>query len=128
MPSTDGPPHVLVIDDDPAVGAIYRAALELDGFSVTMATNGHDGLQIIETSRPQIVVLDILMPVMDGWEVLARVRALENPPPVIVATASAVSSRALAAGAAAWYSKTTSLSFLRQECRRLAAKPDQPGH
>jgi CheY-like chemotaxis protein len=108
-----------VIDDDPAVGAIYRAALELDGFSVTVATNGHDGLQQMLDSRPHLVILDILMPVMDGWEVLGRLQALEGPPPVIVATAAEVSSRALAAGAAAWYSKATSLSHLREACRRL---------
>jgi CheY-like chemotaxis protein len=122
MPGTPESPRVLVIDDDPAVGAIYRAALELDGFSVTMATNGHDGLRMIQASRPNIVVLDILMPVMDGWEVLTRVRALADPPPVIVATAAAVSARALDAGAAACYSKTTSLSYLREACRRLVSE------
>jgi two-component system response regulator MprA len=113
-----------VIDDDPTVGAIYRAALELDGFSVTVATNGHDGLQQILDDRPHLVILDILMPVMDGWEVLGRVQALETPPPVIVATAAGVSSRALAAGASAWYSKATSLSHLREACRRLLSGPD----
>jgi CheY-like chemotaxis protein len=122
MPGTPESPRVLVIDDDPAVGAIYRAALELDGFSVVTATNGHDGLQMIQASRPNIVLLDILMPVMDGWEVLARVRALADPPPVIVATAAAVSARALDAGAAACYSKATSLSYLREACRRLLSE------
>jgi len=124
MPGTTGPSRILVIDDDAAVGAIYRAALELDGFSVTVATNGHDGLQQILGSRPHLVILDILMPVMDGWEVLGRLQALEGPPPVIVATAAEVSSRALAAGAAAWYSKATSLSHLREACRRLLTGSD----
>jgi DNA-binding response OmpR family regulator len=110
---------VLVIDDDPTVGAIYRAALELDGFTVTVATNAHEGWEVILACRPHLVILDILMPVMDGWEVLARVRALDDPPPVIVASAAAASSRALAAGAAAWYSKATSLSRLREACREL---------
>ncbi|HXB53965.1 MAG TPA: response regulator [Vicinamibacteria bacterium] len=113
------PSRILVIDDDPAVGALYRAALELDGFSVTVTSNGHDGIQQILESRPHLVILDILMPVMDGWEVLGRLRTLEAPPPVIVATAAEVSSRALAAGATAWYSKATSLSLLREACRRL---------
>jgi two-component system response regulator MprA len=119
MPGTTGPARILVIDDDAAVGALYRAALELDGFSVTVASNGHDGLQQILESRPHLVILDILMPVMDGWEVLGRVQALEAAPPVIVATAAEVSARALAAGATAWYSKATSLSHLREACRRL---------
>ncbi len=126
MSGTPESPRVLVIDDDPAVGAIYRAALELDGFSVAMATNGHDGLRMIQATRPHVVVLDILMPIMDGWEVLARVRALADPPPVIVATAAAVSSRALDAGAAACYSKATSLSHLRDACRHLLGHPDKP--
>jgi DNA-binding response OmpR family regulator len=116
MPGTTGPARILVIDDDAAVGALYRAALELDGFSVTVASNGHDGLQQILESRPHLVILDI---VMDGWEVLGRVQALEAAPPVIVATAAEVSARALAAGATAWYSKATSLSHLREACRRL---------
>jgi CheY-like chemotaxis protein len=119
MSETAGPSRILVIDDDPAVGALYRAALELDGFSVTVASNGNDGLQQILENRPQLVILDILMPVMDGWEVLGRLQAMEAPPPVIVATATEVSARALAAGAAAWYSKATSLSRLREACRRL---------
>jgi CheY-like chemotaxis protein len=125
MPGTTRPARILVIDDDAAVGALYRAALELDGFSVTVASNGHDGLQQILESRPHLVILDILMPIMDGWEVLDRVRALEAAPPVIVATAAEVSARALAAGATAWYSKATSLSQLREACRRLIGALDQ---
>ncbi|HKC13250.1 MAG TPA: response regulator [Vicinamibacteria bacterium] len=119
MSGTAGVSRILVIDDDPAVGALYRAALELDGFLVTVCSNGHDGLQHILEHRPHLIILDILMPVMDGWEVLGRLQTMEAAPPVIVATAAEVSARALAAGATAWYSKATSLSHLREACRRL---------
>jgi two-component system, OmpR family, alkaline phosphatase synthesis response regulator PhoP len=82
---------VLVIDDEPGIIEIVEANLEGDGFEVISASNGKEGLEKIKREAPELVVLDVMMPEMDGWEVL---RNLERDPetaglPVIMLTAKA---------------------------------------
>ena len=74
---TSRPPRVLVVDDDDAVRQIVRLNLELEGFDVETAVDGQDCLDRVGQARPDAVVLDIMMPRLDGWETLARLRA--NP-------------------------------------------------
>jgi two-component system alkaline phosphatase synthesis response regulator PhoP len=82
---------VLVIDDEPGIIEIVEANLEGDGFSVISASNGKEGLEKIKNEKPELVVLDVMMPEMDGWEVLRRVE--QDPDtaglPVIMLTAKA---------------------------------------
>lgn len=82
---------VLVIDDEPGIIEIVEANLEGDGFEVISASNGKEGLEKIKSEAPELVVLDVMMPEMDGWEVL---RSIEQDPataglPVIMLTAKA---------------------------------------
>lgn len=82
---------VLVIDDEPGIIEIVEANLEGDGFEVISASNGKEGLEKIKSEQPELVVLDVMMPEMDGWEVL---RSLEKDDstaglPVIMLTAKA---------------------------------------
>jgi two-component system, OmpR family, alkaline phosphatase synthesis response regulator PhoP len=82
---------VLVIDDEPGIIEIVETNLEGDGFEVISASNGKEGLEKIKREAPELVVLDVMMPEMDGWEVL---RNLERDPetaglPVIMLTAKA---------------------------------------
>jgi len=82
---------VLVIDDEPGIIEIVETNLEGDGFEVISASNGKEGLEKIKQEAPELVVLDVMMPEMDGWEVL---RNLERDPdtaglPVIMLTAKA---------------------------------------
>ena len=82
---------VLVIDDEPGIIEIVEANLEGDGFEVISASNGKEGLEKIKNEQPELVVLDVMMPEMDGWEVL---RSLEQDEataglPVIMLTAKA---------------------------------------
>ena len=85
------PPHegVLVIDDDPDTRERLRTLLEKDGWSVTEAENGQEGLDRLEAGRPDIVLLDLTMPVMDGFTFLERMRARPDCAdiPVVVLTA-----------------------------------------
>ena len=85
------PPHegVLVIDDDPDTRERLRTLLEKDGWSVREAENGQEGLDRLAAGRPDIVLLDLTMPVMDGFTFLNRMRALPDCAdiPVIVLTA-----------------------------------------
>jgi DNA-binding response OmpR family regulator len=66
---------VLVVDDHPAMIALISEALMAAGFSVLSAENGRDGLAVIEDERPDLVILDIMMPVMSGLQVLRTLRS-----------------------------------------------------
>jgi twitching motility two-component system response regulator PilH len=79
---------VLVVDDHPATVALVRAALEDEGFSVLSAVNGAEGLAQVETHAPDLVILDLNMPVMGGIETLRRLRLDPKTHllPVIIAT------------------------------------------
>jgi len=65
----------VVVEDDNDLQFLYKMKLEREGFTVATASNGVDGLQIIETLRPHIVLLDLLMPIMGGSEMLAHLRS-----------------------------------------------------
>lgn len=69
------PPLVLVADDDRDVRLLCNVALELAGMDVLEACNGREALDLARTHRPNLVLLDVYMPVMDGWECLAHARA-----------------------------------------------------
>jgi CheY-like chemotaxis protein len=81
------PAHVLVVDDEPQVRATVREALRYEGYVVTEAENGAEALAAIANAPPDLVLIDLWMPVMDGWQL--RRRLLESHPhlPVIVLSA-----------------------------------------
>ena len=83
--------RILVVDDDPSVRALVRDVLELEGHEVELAVDGYAALRAVAAARPDCVVLDVLMPGMDGHEVLARVRATRGGRelPVVMLTAAA---------------------------------------
>ncbi len=80
---------ILVVDDDPAAREVVRRQLERDGWEVTEAANGEEALAAVERQRPALIVLDMLMPVLDGFGVVAELRASESwrDIPVVVLTA-----------------------------------------
>jgi len=81
---------ILVVDDDPAIRQLLTDVLELDGHEIHLAVDGHDGLRLLELTRPDFVVLDVMMPGIDGYDVLRSIRAQEGDPlPVLMLTASA---------------------------------------
>ena len=81
--------HLLVVDDDPAVREALELVLGLDGFEVTTAADGREGMHRLATSRLDAVVLDVLMPELDGLEVCRRMRATGDRTPVLMLTARA---------------------------------------
>jgi len=66
---------ILIIEDDGFLASIYAQKLELEGFEVAFATNGEDGLKLAQKDKPDLILLDLLMPQMDGFEVLEKVKA-----------------------------------------------------
>jgi two-component system alkaline phosphatase synthesis response regulator PhoP len=64
------PYSVLVVDDDPSIRRMIVAALRRDGYSFLEAPNGREALDLMREQRPDVVVLDLMMPVLSGWDVL----------------------------------------------------------
>jgi DNA-binding response OmpR family regulator len=79
--------HVLVVDDDPTVSDVVRRYLEQDGCRVRLAADGFAGLAAVAADRPDLVVLDLMMPGLDGLEVCRRLRARLPGLPVVMLTA-----------------------------------------
>lgn len=67
--------RAVVVEDDQDIQYLYRLKLEREGFEVAVANNGVEGLALIQAFQPHIVLLDIMMPIMNGAEMLARMRA-----------------------------------------------------
>jgi DNA-binding response OmpR family regulator len=83
-------PKILVIDDDPSVRRLVKDTLELEGFDVAVAGDGYAGLRQIDVDRPDCVVLDVMMPGLDGHGVLTRIRSNGGRHlPVVMLTAAA---------------------------------------
>jgi DNA-binding response OmpR family regulator len=125
---TDKPPTVLVADDDEDLCDLLRTNLEADGFVVLVAGDGRRALEIIESENPDVVLLDIMMPVLDGYGVLERLS--KNPherTKVILITAKASSRDRLQGwelGADEYVTKPFDLNSLLKRVRRLHSKND----
>lgn len=61
------PARVLVIEDDDAIALVIQDLLEGEGFQIERASHGRDGLALLQSFEPQVIVLDLMMPVLDGW-------------------------------------------------------------
>ena len=92
MTDNDRIPQVLVVDDEPNIRELVQVALKFHGCSVTTAGPGKAALRHAESDRPDLIVLDVMLPDMDGFEVCRRLRAAGNEVPVIFLTARDTSS------------------------------------
>lgn len=79
-------PRILIIEDDPVAARVYGQYLKKGGYHVMVATDGHTGLQKIAQLRPDGVLLDIMLPGLNGVEVLKQIRATQPELPVVVYT------------------------------------------
>src|SRR5256885_1628856 len=78
---------ILVVDDDPTVSDVVRRYLERAGYAVTLSGDGYDALAAYERVRPDLVVLDLMLPGIDGLEVCRRLRSDSDGVPIIMLTA-----------------------------------------
>jgi two-component system response regulator MprA len=126
-------PRVLVVDDDKAVRESLRRSLEFNGYDVSMACDGAEALAGIAVANPDVVVMDVMMPRLDGLEATKALRKAGNDVPIIVLTArDAVGDRVegLDAGADDYLTKPFALqellARLRALLRRVVKDEDAP--
>jgi CheY-like chemotaxis protein len=119
---------VLVIEDDPDMRGLLVLMLEEQGHIVRSAANGRAGLDAAHAVRPDVILLDMKMPVMDGWEFARRYRAGGGAPSPIVVMTAAEDPRKPAQdiGAAGWLGKPVELEDLFDTVRRVAEQPPVP--
>lgn len=79
---------VLVVDDDPLILATVADLLDFEGYPVSTAANGAEALEVAATTRPAVVLLDMRMPVLDGWGFARAVRERDLPLAIVVMTAA----------------------------------------
>jgi len=86
--------HILVVDDDPRITDLLRRILSYEGYSVAIAASGNEALNRALERPPDLIVLDIMLPELDGWEVAQRLRSAGDNVPILMLTArDAVSDR-----------------------------------
>ena len=78
---------ILVVDDEESIHLLYREELEDEGYQVISAMSGEDALKLFESEQPDLVILDINMPGMDGIEVLRQMKQMKPNVPVILSSA-----------------------------------------
>jgi len=115
-------PRVLVVDDDPAIRDFVGQALEEEGYEVRLAVNGQDALTTLSDWPANLIVLDLMMPTMDGWTFRDRQReskALANIPVIVMSAARNLVGQTERLAPAAILPKPFDLDALLTETERL---------
>jgi urea transport system substrate-binding protein len=115
---------ILVVDDDPDLREFLRLMLTSIGFEVTSAANGQEALDVMEGHDPDLILLDMKMPVMNGWEFCRALEGRDVRPPIVVLTAAPdPAARAAEAHADGWLGKPFEYEDLEATVRRFVARP-----
>ncbi len=115
--------RILLVDDDEGLRDLYREELEDEGYEVLTAKNGKEALQKLEKEKPDLVVLDIVMPKMDGIEALGRIVGQDKATPIILHTSHPGYEEDFMSWAAdAYILKSTNRTELKEKIRELLKK------
>jgi DNA-binding response OmpR family regulator len=122
-------PYVLVVDDEEGVRQLVTRILTGQGYEVAEAANGKQAVESISARRPDLLILDLMMPELDGWAVLERLRERGVLPPALLLTARSdypTLARSVREGAVAFVGKPFRIQELVNACRKIldaAARP-----
>ncbi|MEN6299513.1 MAG: response regulator [Anaerolineaceae bacterium] len=118
------PTKVLVIDDDKTMSEMLKLVLEPLSFEVFEASTGPDGIEATKRLKPEVIILDLLMPDMDGWEVTKAIRAFSQVPILVLSAVSKpeLVAKALDEGADDYLIKPMPNSVLVAHLKRLARR------
>lgn len=121
---------VLVVDDDPDILQTLALCLSSEGYRVTTASNGQEALDLLDQEQPACVLLDLMMPVMDGWQFVSELerRGSRKSPLLILSADRAVQGHATRLRAEAFLAKPFDLDELLGKVQQLTGGPDGHGH
>ncbi len=80
------PAHILIVDDEPAIGALFKESLEGKGYQVTTTTSSREALELVSKAHFDLIFLDLVMPEIDGSELLRRIKKIDGQVPVAIIT------------------------------------------
>jgi len=114
---------ILVVEDEEGLRLLYEEELESEGYEVLTARNGKEAIQQLEQGRPDLIILDIVMPVMDGMETLGRIVGKDRKIPIILNSSYPGYRQDFMSWAAdAYVTKSTDLGELKDKIRKLLEK------
>src|SRR5258708_28134456 len=116
---------VLVVDDEPDILETLALCLSTEGYQVLTASNGQEALELLEENKPHALLLDLMMPVMDGWQFVAELdaRGWRRSPLLILSADRAVQGHALKLRADAYLAKPFDLDELLGKVQQLTGGP-----
>jgi DNA-binding response OmpR family regulator len=118
--------RVLVVDDDDTIRAIVAEVLEFEGYEVAIAANGREALEHVRRGQPDVVVVDLMMPVMNGWEFLeacCKEKLFDGTPVVVMSAHHSLAETGPRLGANACIAKPFDLDVLLGTVERLVRRP-----
>jgi CheY-like chemotaxis protein len=117
---------ILAIDDEPSIRNLLDTLLRRKGYDVVLAESGQKGLELLRRERPDVIILDLKMPEMDGLTVLRQIRTLDPKKPVIILTGAGTAEaeqQVRALGVTEYVEKEFSLHLLGDSLKRLLNNP-----
>ncbi len=121
--------HILAVEDEPAMAGLLQSALSEEGYFVTLATDGGTALQLGQTSRFDLILLDLMLPGISGFEIVQRLRKARVQTPILVLTARDAPAdivKALDSGADDYLTKPFSLTVLLARVRAVSRRGEIP--
>ena len=114
---------ILVVDDEEGLRLLYEEVLKAEGYEVLTARNGREAIQQLEAGKPDLIILDIVMPVMDGMEALGRIVGKDRKIPIILNTSYSDYQQDFMSWAAdAYLTKSADFSELKNKVKELLEK------
>ena len=110
---------ILIVDDERAILRILSIKLRVSGYDVITALGGQEALTLISSGSPDVVLLDIVMPDIDGFEVLRQVRTVSELPVIVFSARPEIGQKALNSGANDFIAKPFDVDYLVQRVARL---------
>jgi CheY-like chemotaxis protein len=122
--------NVLIVEDDPDILSSLAEAIREEGFDVETAANGYQALTRMESQMPQLILLDLMMPLMDGWKFMETARQRfaddELPPVVLLSAVHGLGEEARRLGVKAFLPKPFDLEDVARIAHRLTHPQDEP--
>ena len=129
LESTESPPHLLIVEDDDGLREGLRVNFEYEGYRVTTADDGRNGLELALSAEPSLLILDVMLPGMNGFEVCRRIRTAGCNFPVLMLTvrrADSDKAKGLSSGADDYVGKPFSLAALSARVKDLLRQSPAP--